>query len=278
MFWFSDNKLKLSQACGECSVANEITALIIIHVLCCIHITAHPYTVVHANPHTITHAHHTLSHIHTSQLHVYHTWHPHTITHPHLTTTCISHIIPTHYHTCTPTHYHTCTPTHYHTCTPTHYHTCMHTHTPSHIHTSQLHVYRTCTPHAPYIIEGFGNATRIDYGTGHEAKFMAFLCCLMKIGVVRREDAAAVVLKVVKRWGGGGDNLSNPARSEWEKILAMVSWVLLAGGKLLQRGPKTRLSESSLINSFGAWQLDCVGLLTRRFILAPVCNPWHWHG
>ena len=53
-----------------------------------------------------------------------------------------------------------------------------------------------CTP---CTIEGFGNATRIDYGTGHEAKFMAFLCCLMKIGVILKEDAAAVVLRVVKR-------------------------------------------------------------------------------
>ena len=155
--------------------------------------------------------------------------------------------MPPHCHTCTPTHYHTCTP-HCHTCTPTHYHT--YTHTPSHIHTSQL--YHTCTPHAPYIIEGFGNATRIDYGTGHEAKFMAFVCCLMKIGVVLREDAAAVVLKVVKRWVGRrggwegvgwgvgrGDNLSSPARSEWEKIIAKVSWVLPAGeSHILQRGPR----------------------------------------
>lgn len=47
-----------------------------------------------------------------------------------------------------------------------------------------------------YFIEGFGNYTRIDYGTGHEAKFMAFLCCLMKIGVVPMEDAAAIVLRV----------------------------------------------------------------------------------
>ena len=50
------------------------------------------------------------------------------------------------------------------------------------------------------ILEGFGNATRIDYGTGHEAKFMGFLFCLMKIGVLSKEDAAAVVLKIVNRY------------------------------------------------------------------------------
>ena len=46
------------------------------------------------------------------------------------------------------------------------------------------------------MLEGFGNYTRIDYGTGHEAKFMAFLCCLMRIGAVPTEDSAAVVLRV----------------------------------------------------------------------------------
>lgn len=47
--------------------------------------------------------------------------------------------------------------------------------------------------------EGFGNATRIDYGTGHELKFAAFLCILMKIGVIPKEDAAALVIKVITK-------------------------------------------------------------------------------
>jgi serine/threonine-protein phosphatase 2A activator len=29
---------------------------------------------------------------------------------------------------------------------------------------------------APYLCDAFGNATRIDYGTGHEASFVVFLC------------------------------------------------------------------------------------------------------
>ena len=116
---------------------------------------------------------HTLSHMHTHTLSYAH---PHTITHVH--------------HTLTHVHPHTITHAHPHTITRV-YHTLTHAHhTLSHAHTI------TCTP---CTIEGFGNATRIDYGTGHEAKFMAFLCCLMKIGVILREDAAAVVLRVVKR-------------------------------------------------------------------------------
>ena len=48
-------------------------------------------------------------------------------------------------------------------------------------------------------LEGFGNATRIDYGTGHELKFIAFLFCLMRIQAVPESDAAAVVLRVCTR-------------------------------------------------------------------------------
>ena len=123
-------------------------------------------------------------------------------THYHMHTT-YSHM---HNHT---THYHMCTPTHCHMHTLSH----VHTHTLSHVHTHTLsHMCTPCT------IEGFGNATRIDYGTGHEAKFMAFLCCLMKIGVILKEDAAAVVLRVVKRWGEG----RRGRREEGEKERTIV--------------------------------------------------------
>ena len=50
------------------------------------------------------------------------------------------------------------------------------------------------------VLEGFGNATRIDYGTGHEMKFAAFLCCLMKMGVIPQDCAAALVVRVIIRW------------------------------------------------------------------------------
>jgi serine/threonine-protein phosphatase 2A activator len=52
----------------------------------------------------------------------------------------------------------------------------------------------------PYLLQGFGNATRIDYGTGHEMKFAAFLCCLMKMKVIPQDCAAALVLHVIRRY------------------------------------------------------------------------------
>ncbi|KAI8099522.1 Phosphotyrosyl phosphate activator protein-domain-containing protein, partial [Halteromyces radiatus] len=47
-----------------------------------------------------------------------------------------------------------------------------------------------------YFTESFGNRRRIDYGTGHEANFMAWLLCLEKIGVLTIKDDQAVVLRI----------------------------------------------------------------------------------
>ena len=39
-----------------------------------------------------------------------------------------------------------------------------------------------------YFVDSFGNATRIDYGTGHETTFIAFLVCLAVLGLVKEKD------------------------------------------------------------------------------------------
>jgi len=49
---------------------------------------------------------------------------------------------------------------------------------------------------APYLVESFGNKTRIDYGTGHETCFVAWLYCLGCLGVIGESDRVAVVTKV----------------------------------------------------------------------------------
>ena len=53
---------------------------------------------------------------------------------------------------------------------------------------------------APYWLESFGNGTRIDYGTGHETNFAAFLYCLARLGLVDESDCEALVLVVFKRY------------------------------------------------------------------------------
>lgn len=46
-----------------------------------------------------------------------------------------------------------------------------------------------------YLLHSFGNRKRIDYGTGHEANFIAWLYCLDKLGFfVPEQDDAALIL------------------------------------------------------------------------------------
>lgn len=49
-------------------------------------------------------------------------------------------------------------------------------------------------------ILSFGNEVRLDYGTGHEASFVAFLACLSKLGFLKRSDHASLVTCVFKKY------------------------------------------------------------------------------
>ncbi|GAB5361897.1 hypothetical protein AAMO2058_000752200 [Amorphochlora amoebiformis] len=52
-----------------------------------------------------------------------------------------------------------------------------------------------------YLRISFGNPTRIDYGTGHELNFIAFLSCLEYVGVVKLpEDGKYIALAVFQRY------------------------------------------------------------------------------
>ncbi|XP_050549075.1 serine/threonine-protein phosphatase 2A activator-like isoform X2 [Daktulosphaira vitifoliae] len=53
---------------------------------------------------------------------------------------------------------------------------------------------------ATYLIESFGNSTRIDYGTGHELSFCMFLCGLFKVNILKKEDSKATVNIIFARY------------------------------------------------------------------------------
>lgn len=53
---------------------------------------------------------------------------------------------------------------------------------------------------SPYFTDSFGNASRIDYGTGHETNFAAWLYCLARLGIINEEDYAAVVSRVFVKY------------------------------------------------------------------------------
>lgn len=52
----------------------------------------------------------------------------------------------------------------------------------------------------PYFSDSFGNATRIDYGTGHETNFAAWLYCLARLGLLKEEDYQALVSRVFVKY------------------------------------------------------------------------------
>ena len=61
-------------------------------------------------------------------------------------------------------------------------------------------LYRAAEEVSDYLVCGFGNQTRIDYGTGHEAAFASFLCCLYKLRVLTPADQVAIVNKVFNKY------------------------------------------------------------------------------
>ncbi|VFQ75004.1 unnamed protein product [Cuscuta campestris] len=52
----------------------------------------------------------------------------------------------------------------------------------------------------PYFTDSFGNAIRIDYGTGHETNFAAWLYCLARLGIVKENDYQALVARVFVKY------------------------------------------------------------------------------
>ncbi|CAG8441544.1 16399_t:CDS:2 [Acaulospora morrowiae] len=52
----------------------------------------------------------------------------------------------------------------------------------------------------PYFTGSFGNGTRIDYGSGHELSFVAWLCCLNLSRVLQEQDNTALVLRVFTKY------------------------------------------------------------------------------
>ncbi len=51
-----------------------------------------------------------------------------------------------------------------------------------------------------YFLASFGDFFRIDYGTGHEASFAAWLFCLFKLSVFKEEDKPLVILQVFNNY------------------------------------------------------------------------------
>ncbi|KAH3685002.1 hypothetical protein WICPIJ_004034 [Wickerhamomyces pijperi] len=53
-----------------------------------------------------------------------------------------------------------------------------------------------CIELSQYFIESWGNAQRIDYGSGHELNFIAFLLILFKLDILQEQDYDLIVLRI----------------------------------------------------------------------------------
>lgn len=51
-----------------------------------------------------------------------------------------------------------------------------------------------------YFVVSFGNETRIDYGSGHELSFVAFLCCLSLLKVFVEDDLVAICFAAFNKY------------------------------------------------------------------------------
>eukprot|EP00808_Paulinella_micropora_P007336 g34338.t1 len=71
----------------------------------------------------------------------------------------------------------------------------------------------------PYLADSFGNEQRIDYGTGHELNFVAWLTCLYKLKVYEKKDLAPVIFEVFS------------AYLEVTRTLQTTYWLEPAGSK-----------------------------------------------
>lgn len=52
----------------------------------------------------------------------------------------------------------------------------------------------------PYFQGAFGDGTRIDYGSGHELAFIAWLCCIELLDLFKPEDHQAIITRVFVRY------------------------------------------------------------------------------
>lgn len=77
--------------------------------------------------------------------------------------------------------------------------------------------FEQCKELSGYLEDSFGNAQRVDYGTGHETTFFVFLCCLYKALVLKRSDLPATIL------------LAFPAYLKVCRHLQTVYWLEPAG-------------------------------------------------
>ena len=120
-----------------------------------------------------------------------------------------------------------------------------------------------------YLLGSFGSAQRLDYGSGHELSFLAFLTCLWKLGYFNT-NAGPPASEPIHTEGKIVSNSSGHYGSvdiEYQLVLALVEPYL----KLVRNLIQTYNLEPA--GSHGVWGLDDNSFLPYVFGSAQLCPP-----
>ncbi|EFJ50118.1 hypothetical protein VOLCADRAFT_104067 [Volvox carteri f. nagariensis] len=130
----------------------------------------------------------------------------------------------------------------------------------------------------PYFLDSFGNATRIDYGTGHETQFCALLYCLAKIGVFGEDDRQLAVAASVGQ--GYGSQIGEGAGRFLSMGLGLGLVIFKQYLELMHKIQTTYWLEPA--GSHGVWGLDDYQFLpfiwgSAQLIAHPMIKPKSIH-
>ena len=126
-----------------------------------------------------------------------------------------------------------------------------------------------------YFSASFGHAMRIDYGSGHELNFVAFLCCLWLIGMLDGDRKATMYYHILLSSAGASEvsnaqDIPEAACKELRDVVLVVFHEYLILVRRLQR--EYRLEPAG---SHGVWGLDDFQFLVYMFGSAQLMDHKH---
>ncbi|KAI9769062.1 MAG: Serine/threonine-protein phosphatase 2A activator 1 [Geoglossum simile] len=123
-----------------------------------------------------------------------------------------------------------------------------------------------------YLIGGFGSAQRLDYGTGHELSFLAFLACIWMLGGFPQDEPGVeergIVFGVIEPYVSTSLGIGTISLKGNMSDLHMIHYRYL---NLVRRLIKTYTLEPA--GSHGVWGLDDHSFQPYIFGSAQLCPP-----
>jgi len=121
-----------------------------------------------------------------------------------------------------------------------------------------------------YLLGSFGSAQRLDYGSGHELSFLAFLACLWKLGYFNAEPDKAE-LQLTKSQA----DTTSQSQEQYREFARTEPHIVLAIFRPYLNLIRTLIQTYNLepAGSHGVWGLDDNSFLPYIFGSAQLCPP-----